>query len=171
MAGNFKEKGKQSSAEKLISLKPLDLDEAVSDLLKVKPEAKKDSKANIGNKAEEPTIYSIEEAAEKLGLSLGHVRLLAKRGAMNAKKQGRKWVVFDLTCRRRKAGRGHAEMPEVGKILKGRTHGKDVFAEVVSLEDGGAGILFNGNIYRSMSAAAVAATGNSTDGWLFWKST
>ena len=34
-----REKG-QSNAEKPISLKPLEFDEAVSDLLKVKPEAK-----------------------------------------------------------------------------------------------------------------------------------
>jgi len=41
--GKDKEK-KQSSAEKPISLKPLEFDEAVSDLLKVKPEAKDKSK-------------------------------------------------------------------------------------------------------------------------------
>lgn len=34
------DKKKQSNAEKPISLKPLEFDEAVSDLLKVKPEAK-----------------------------------------------------------------------------------------------------------------------------------
>jgi len=50
MAGNFKEKGKQSSAEKPISLKPLKFDEAVSDLLKVKPEPKKDRVDNNEDK-------------------------------------------------------------------------------------------------------------------------
>ena len=37
MTENFKKKRKQSNAEKPISLKPLEFDEAVSDLLKVKP--------------------------------------------------------------------------------------------------------------------------------------
>lgn len=40
MAENFKKKRKQSNAEKPISLKPLKFDEAVSDLLKVRPEGK-----------------------------------------------------------------------------------------------------------------------------------
>jgi hypothetical protein len=61
------------------------------------------------------------------------------------------------------------EMPKVGSKLKGRIHGQEVFADVVSLKDGGIGILFSGKVYRSMTAAANAATGNSRDGWLFWK--
>jgi len=40
MVENLKKKRKQSNAEKPISLKPLEFDEAVSDLLKVKPEPK-----------------------------------------------------------------------------------------------------------------------------------
>jgi len=36
-----KAKKKQSNAEKPISLKPLEFDEAISDLLKMKPEEKK----------------------------------------------------------------------------------------------------------------------------------
>jgi hypothetical protein len=42
MTVNFKKKRKQSNAEKTISLKPLEFDEAVSDLLKVKPQGKKE---------------------------------------------------------------------------------------------------------------------------------
>lgn len=61
------------------------------------------------------------------------------------------------------------EMPKVGSKLKGRVREEEVFAEVVSLKDGGVGILFGGIVYRSMSAAAGAATGNSVYGWLFWK--
>ena len=41
MEGNNKKKKRQSNTEKPISLKPLKFDEAVSDLLKVKPESKK----------------------------------------------------------------------------------------------------------------------------------
>lgn len=40
-----KKKRKQSNAEKPISLKPLEFDEAVSDLLKVKPESKSNSRS------------------------------------------------------------------------------------------------------------------------------
>jgi hypothetical protein len=44
MAWKNKQKKKQSNAEKPISLRPLKFDEAVSDLLKVKPEQKKEVK-------------------------------------------------------------------------------------------------------------------------------
>ena len=60
------------------------------------------------------------------------------------------------------------EMPPIGTRLKGRTRGQDVYAEIVSVGDR-IGILFDNKVYTSMSAAAKAATGNSTDGWLFWK--
>ena len=44
-------KQRQSNAEKPISLKPLEFDEAVSDLLKVKPETKeKQENDKTGNK-------------------------------------------------------------------------------------------------------------------------
>ena len=45
MVKNNKEKDKHSSAEKPISLKPLNYDEAVSDLLKVKPKPKDDKES------------------------------------------------------------------------------------------------------------------------------
>lgn len=61
------------------------------------------------------------------------------------------------------------EMPNVGSKLRGKICGEEVFAEVVSRGGGEVGILFGGIVYRSMSAAAGAATGNSMDGWLFWK--
>ena len=44
-------KGKKSNTEKTVSLKPLEFDEAVSDLLKVKPELKeKQENDKTGNK-------------------------------------------------------------------------------------------------------------------------
>ena len=62
------------------------------------------------------------------------------------------------------------EMPPVGTRLRGQTKGQQVFASIVVADTkSGVGILFDGVVYRSMSAAARAATGNSTDGWLFWK--
>jgi hypothetical protein len=44
MMANKSKNKKQSNAEKPISLKPLEFDEAVSDLLKVKPEPKNKEK-------------------------------------------------------------------------------------------------------------------------------
>lgn len=44
MKENHKKTRRRSNAEKPISLKPLKFDEAVSDLLKVKPEVKKTKK-------------------------------------------------------------------------------------------------------------------------------
>jgi hypothetical protein len=46
---NNKGKGKQSNAEKPISLQPLEFDEAVADLLKVKPELKTPQKSKEKN--------------------------------------------------------------------------------------------------------------------------
>lgn len=63
------------------------------------------------------------------------------------------------------------DMPSPGTKLIGRTKGMDVYAEVV--EDPSAksvmGILFRGNIYRSLSGAARAGTGHSINGWKFWR--
>jgi hypothetical protein len=53
-----KGKKRQSNAEKPISLKPLKFDEAVSDLLKVKPlpKSRKDSKVDIVGSSHEDKI-------------------------------------------------------------------------------------------------------------------
>jgi hypothetical protein len=48
-------KKRQSNAEKPISLKPLKFDEAVSDLLQVKPEARKTKSDTDDKKAESET--------------------------------------------------------------------------------------------------------------------
>ena len=47
------DKKKQSNAEKPISLKPLEFDEAVSDLLKVKPEPKGGASKEQGHEGKE----------------------------------------------------------------------------------------------------------------------
>ena len=41
-------------------------------------------------------MHSTREAAEKLGLSQDHVKLLARKGIINAKKVGRDWIILDL---------------------------------------------------------------------------
>jgi hypothetical protein len=57
MTENFKKKRKQSNAEKPILPKPLEFDEAVSDLLKVKPEVKK-TKSNTKKVSADNKLYS-----------------------------------------------------------------------------------------------------------------
>jgi excisionase family DNA binding protein len=51
-------------------------------------------------------MYSTKEAAEKLGLSQAHVKLLARSGIIKAKKIGRDWVVLSLDYKRRRKPKG-----------------------------------------------------------------
>jgi excisionase family DNA binding protein len=51
-------------------------------------------------------MYSTKEAAEKLGLSQDHVRLLARKGIIKAKKLGHDWVVLDLNYTRKRKAKG-----------------------------------------------------------------
>jgi hypothetical protein len=51
-------------------------------------------------------MYSTREAAGKLGLSQDHVKLLARKGLIKAKKLGHDWVILSLNYeRKRKAKR------------------------------------------------------------------
>jgi len=47
-------------------------------------------------------IYSTKEAAEKLGLSQDHVKLLARKGIIEAKKLGHDWVILSLDYQRKR---------------------------------------------------------------------
>ena len=51
-------------------------------------------------------MYSTKEAAEKLGLSQDHVRLLARKGVIKAKKLGHDWVVLELNYTRKRKPKG-----------------------------------------------------------------
>ena len=51
-------------------------------------------------------MYSTKEAAEKLGLSHSHVRLLVRRGFIQAKKLGHDWIVLDLNYTRKRKPKG-----------------------------------------------------------------
>ena len=51
-------------------------------------------------------MYSTKEAAEKLGLSQDHIRLLARQGVIEAKKIGRDWVVLELAYKRKRKPKG-----------------------------------------------------------------
>ena len=47
-------------------------------------------------------IWSVKEAAEKLGLSEQHLRLLLKKGEVKGKKLGGTWVVLELSYIRKR---------------------------------------------------------------------
>ena len=52
-------------------------------------------------------MYSVKEAAEKLGLDTSQVRRLLAKGEIKGVKLARDWVVLELTYkRRRKLGGG-----------------------------------------------------------------
>ena len=51
-------------------------------------------------------MYSTREAADRLGLSQDHVRLLARKGIIRAKKLARDWVVLDLNYTRKRKPKG-----------------------------------------------------------------
>jgi excisionase family DNA binding protein len=51
-------------------------------------------------------MYSTSETAKRLGLSQAHVRLLAKKGEIKAKRVGRDWVVLSLDYKRKRKPKG-----------------------------------------------------------------
>ena len=51
-------------------------------------------------------MYSTKEAAELLGLSRDHVKLLARKGIIEAKKLGRDWIVLSLDYQRKRKPKG-----------------------------------------------------------------
>jgi hypothetical protein len=63
------------------------------------------------------------------------------------------------------------ELPPTGTRLSARYRGQEFIAEVVTAEGGeGARVLeFQGARYASLSAAGKVITGNSVNGWRFWK--
>ena len=51
-------------------------------------------------------IYSVKEAAEKLGISDRRVRKLLEEGRIKGRKLGRDWVVLDLNYKRKRNPKG-----------------------------------------------------------------
>jgi hypothetical protein len=47
-------------------------------------------------------MYSVKEAATKIGISERQLRLLLERGVIPGKKLGHDWVVLDLNYQRRR---------------------------------------------------------------------
>ena len=63
------------------------------------------------------------------------------------------------------------ELPRAGTELVGRYRGEEVSARVVADGDRGGDLAVEcrETRYRSLSAAARAITGNSVNGWRFWR--
>jgi len=51
-------------------------------------------------------MWSVKEAADKLGLSERHLRLLLERGEVKGKKLGGTWVVLSLDYARKRQRKG-----------------------------------------------------------------
>ena len=51
-------------------------------------------------------MYSVAEAAQKLGISDRHLRLLLERGDVKGKKLGHYWVVLRLDYKRKRKPKG-----------------------------------------------------------------
>ena len=51
-------------------------------------------------------MYSVKEAAAKIGITERHVRLLLNKGMISGKKLGRDWVVLDLNYTRKRRLKG-----------------------------------------------------------------
>jgi excisionase family DNA binding protein len=59
------------------------------------------------NFPEAACMYSTKQAAQRLGLSQDHVRLLARKGIIEARKLGHDWLVLHLNyTRKREPKRG-----------------------------------------------------------------
>ncbi len=54
-------------------------------------------------------MYSVKEAAQKIGISERHLRLLLERGQIEGKKLGRDWVVLSLDYKRKRKPKRRAE--------------------------------------------------------------
>ena len=51
-------------------------------------------------------IYSVSEAAQKLGLDTSQVRRLLRKGEIEGKKLGHDWVVLSLDYKRKRKPKG-----------------------------------------------------------------
>jgi excisionase family DNA binding protein len=51
-------------------------------------------------------MYSVKEAAEKIGISERHLRLLLINGEVKGKKLGHDWVVLSLNYKRKRKPKG-----------------------------------------------------------------
>jgi excisionase family DNA binding protein len=116
------------------------------------------------NMSMEEDIYSVDEAAQKLGLDSSQVRRLLRSGNIKGKKLGHDWVVLSLDYQRERVPKGGRVMPTVRIRLDftigigrraPRTRGESM---IVQLLEGGAMTIrelveqatFGGKMPRSM---------------------
>ncbi len=64
------------------------------------------------NSIEMSTVYSVEEAAHKLGLDTSQVRRLLAKGEIKGKKLGRDWVVLSLDYKRKRRPKSKVVSPD-----------------------------------------------------------
>jgi hypothetical protein len=62
------------------------------------------------------------------------------------------------------------QLPPVGTTLTGRSRGQSHTAVIVEAKDRpvGRAVKYGDQLFASLSAAAKAVTGHSTNGWVFW---
>jgi len=51
-------------------------------------------------------MYSVKEAAQRMGISERHLRLLLEKGQVEGKKLGHDWVVLSLDYKRKRRPKG-----------------------------------------------------------------
>ncbi|NOQ18135.1 MAG: DNA-binding protein [Dehalococcoidales bacterium] len=51
-------------------------------------------------------MYSVKEAAQKIGISDRHLRMLLEKGQIKGKKLGHDWVVLSLDYKRKRKPKG-----------------------------------------------------------------
>jgi excisionase family DNA binding protein len=68
-------------------------------------------------------VYSVEEAAEKLGLDTSHVRRLLRKGEIKGKRLGRDWVVLRLDYQRKRKPKTKRSQSEVEERRETWTEG------------------------------------------------
>ena len=63
------------------------------------------------------------------------------------------------------------QLPPVGSMLAARYRGQNHTAVIVEAKDRpvGRAVKYGDQLFASLSAAAKAVTGHSTNGWVFWQ--
>jgi excisionase family DNA binding protein len=65
---------------------------------------------NVHNEAMGRGVYSVKEAAAKMGISGSQCRRLLERGRISGRKLGHDWAVFSLDYKRQRAPKGSKKM-------------------------------------------------------------
>jgi hypothetical protein len=87
-------------------------------------------------------------------------------GWQSSMAQGRRCIVTSKRQRKKMA----RQLPPVGATLTATYKGQSHTAVIVEAKDRptGRAVQYGDQLFASLSAAAKAVTGHSTNGWLFW---